>query len=475
MEVHSVAYAALPTTSGGSGAKFMMVSGRRDRLVQVYDCTKDYAVTSTLENHSGAVMTLKFASDGSKLLSGGADKTVVFSDVSASGKVTRVNSVPFSGGKIFDFDITSDRKAVVAACNNRLDMLALSSCKHLKSHHVGEQHHIDVSPANFCVAVSGSLSDKTIHVIDLESGETLASATGHGEAITSVRFTPDCRRLLSSSNDGCIFVWRLAEDIQSAIKSRLPRIVDPPAALPSPPKKVPQNVLAAPILMPPPPPSLPALKVLSVGVAPPSTAEAKPEAVGTGAPSAKGSKKKLTGDVPRAIPSAATVHAGNSEPKQAAADWRGKMAAVPGPMSNIPMEDWMKTRESAKKSVTVVVESTSLGREDIVQATGTGAVIAIDRSQTPDWARTAVPTQQEAKKSDVRANQNLPAPQPARGKWGDHGPAPVLQSADGEYALGFTHGSSSHSSLRESREKLLPAATEDDVADQSIDGESDSP
>jgi WD40 repeat protein len=471
-EVHSVAYAALPASGSGSGANFAMASGGRDRLVQVYDCSKDYAVTSTLENHSGAVTTLKFANDGSKLLSGGADKTVVFSDVSASGKIARINSVPFNGGKIFDFDITSDRKMVLAACNNRLDMLALNSSKHVKSHHVGEQHHIDVSPANFCVAVSGSLSDKTIHVIDLESGETLASATGHGEAVTSVRFTPDCRRLLSSSNDGCIFVWRLSEDIQSAIKSRLPRIVDPPAVLPSPPKKTPQNIPAASILMPPPPPSLAAPKVFSVGVTSPTTAEAKPETVGLCALAVKGSKKKPTREAPSAVlstPVVAAEHAGNSEPKQPSGDWRGKFAAAPGPMSNVPMEDWMKTRDSAKKTAMVAGSLPTIGQDG-----DGGAIIDVDRSQTPEWARTAIPTQQEAKKSGLPTSQNSPAPQLPRGKWGVHPPPPTLQSLDGEITIGNKGDVSLHSTFggtRDNAQKLADTA----IAGQRDNGELENP
>jgi WD40 repeat protein len=102
----------------------------------------------------------------------------------------------------------------------------MSTGKVIKAHAIGEQHRIDICPANYCVAMSGSLSDKTIHIVDLDSGKKLAHGTGHGEVITAIKFTPACRRLVSASSDGCIFVWRLAEELQSAIKARLQHVTE---------------------------------------------------------------------------------------------------------------------------------------------------------------------------------------------------------------------------------------------------------
>lgn len=423
-EVHTIAYAGISSAessghiSNPSSIKYLMASGSRDRLVQVYDCAKNYAAICTLENHSGAVTGVAFAHDGSKLLTCGADKMMVFSDVNMKGGVSRYNSVPFNGGKIFDFAITSDNKTVIAASNNRLDMLSLNTGKHIKSHHVGEQHHMDISPGNVCVAVSGSISDKTIHIVDLESGETLANATGHGEAITSVRFTPDCRRLLSTSNDGCIFVWRLSDNIQAAIKASLPRVVEQPVPLPSPPKKA---VSAAPpplpVLMPPPPP-LPVPKQIAPKVA----AEAKTPPKSQPERSAK--KKAAAADKSKMIPSADTsAHAGISESKMG---WKGKASAAPGPMSGVPMEEWMRTRESAKPII-AVTDSTSKPRTPPRSeqcSPGKCAVISIDRSKTPDWAKTAAPTRRQSGSKSSEGSpvhgSRIPVPQLPRGKWGEH-------------------------------------------------------
>lgn len=402
-EVHCIAFSG----SDGGGKACLMASGGRDRLVHVYDCNKGHTVLSTLDNHSAAVTSLQFTRDGKKLLSCGADKTIVFSEVRPDGKVSRYNSLPFTGGKIFDMAMTSDDEYLVTSCNNRLDIHGISSCKHIKTHHVGEQHRIDICPANFCVAMSGSLSDKTIHVVDLSTGETLADATGHGEAITAVKFTPDCRRLISASSDGCVFVWRLSEEIQHAIKSRLPRVTEFQAPNPIPPPKA-EPVQEEPVL-PPPAPSLPAPKAIRAPQQtnpPKSRAPQDPQL-----PKASQPKKASESAVASATPAAKSGVSKKSEAKESTG-WKSKATPVPGPMAKIPMEEWMRTRESAKKTVHVA-DDDALDAESADE----GIQLEIDRSQTPDWAKTMKP--KEAKKSVRKSPSQLGTRRLAGEKWGN--------------------------------------------------------
>lgn len=421
-EVHCIAFSGVDADSnqlGSGGSKMcLMASGGRDRLVHVYDCSKGHSIVSTLDNHSGAVTALQFTRDGKKLLSCGADKNIVFSEVRSDGKIDRYNSVPFTGGKIFDMTMTSDSEFLITSCNNRLDVHSISSCKQIKSHHVGEQHRIDVCPANFCVALSGSLSDKTIHIVDIATGETLADATGHGEAITAVKFTPDCRRLVSASSDGCIFVWRLSEDIQNAIKSRLPRVTEFQAPNPvPPPAKV--EPMHQEVLLPPPAPPVPAPKPLRT-LQQANLAKPHPLIQESQTSKAVFPPKKLSDNHVEVTGVAVTAQA---HPKKINAKeskgWKSKAAApVPGPMAKIPMEEWMRTRESAKKTVHVSdggdgeLKTHSAAEEESVQ-------LSIDRSQTPDWAKTVKPS--EAKKSTRKSPSNVDSRrQKAGDKWGKH-------------------------------------------------------
>lgn len=418
-EVHCIAFSVTEADSNQSGAAgtktCLMASGGRDRLVHVYDCNKEHSILNTLDNHSGAVTSLYFTRDGKKLLSCGADKNIVFSEVRSDGKVARYNSVPFTGGKIFDMAVTSDSEFLITSCNNRLDVHSINSCKQVKSHHVGEQHRIDVCPANFCVAMSGSLSDKTIHVVDLATGETLADATGHGEAITAVKFTPDCRRLVSASSDGCIFVWRLSDEIQNAIKSRLPRITEFQAPNPVPPPTKVEPVHQE-ILLPPQAPPVSAPKQLRApqpaNSVKPRSAIQEPQVSKAVLPPKKSSNNHAE---VAAVALPAQAHPKKSDAKESKG-WKSKAATpIPGPMAKIPMEDWMRTRESAKKTVHVSdgdgeLEAHSAVEEETIQ-------LSIDRSQTPDWAKTVKPS--EAKRTVRKSPSNVDNHrQKAGDKWG---------------------------------------------------------
>jgi len=46
-----------------------------------------------------------------------------------------------------------------------------------------------------------SHSDRILRVYDFFNGELLAYASGHAEVVTGMIFLPDCRRLISVSNE----------------------------------------------------------------------------------------------------------------------------------------------------------------------------------------------------------------------------------------------------------------------------------
>ncbi|EGZ05955.1 hypothetical protein PHYSODRAFT_437466, partial [Phytophthora sojae] len=207
---HSSKVNCLAYSGRNADGAIFMASGGKDRLIQVYDCQRGHAVLSTLESHSAAVAGVSLSRDGSTLSSCGADNAVSISKLDAKGEVVESKMLPIADGKVFDTVLLPDTDTVVVCCTNKLEVINTSTGQQ-NTLVVGEQHHIALCPAKYCVAMSGSLADKTIYVIDMITGETLATGTGHGEAVTALKFTPDCRRLLSASSDGCVF---LPQEIQ---------------------------------------------------------------------------------------------------------------------------------------------------------------------------------------------------------------------------------------------------------------------
>ncbi|KAG1693677.1 hypothetical protein DVH05_023079 [Phytophthora capsici] len=376
-----------------------MASGGKDRLIHLYDCQRGHAVLSTLEKHSTAVTNVSLSRDGKTLLSCGADNSVTVSSIDVKGEATESKVVPCTGGKVFDSVLLPDSDTVVACGSNKLEVISVSTGKLQQSHLVGEQHHVAVCPANYCVAMSGSFAEKTIHIMDMKTGDTLATGTGHGEAITALKFTPDCRRLLSASGDGCIFVWRLGDEIQAEIKAKLPRVMEVQHPIPSPPRATnadhPESVL---------PPPAPPLKSAGHKRTPSSPGPLPPKDTGIPAP---------------AVPEKATP---KRTSKGSPNKWKGNGKAVPGPMAEIPMEDWMRTRDTAKPTIHVIDDiDPNTGLKTGLKTPSNNGALVIDRLQTPDWARTALTEIQPGQPvtNSSPGEQVLRHETPSHGKWGN--------------------------------------------------------
>jgi hypothetical protein len=69
--------------------------------------------------------------------------------------------------------------------------------------------------------VAACAFDKTVNLFDFFSGDLVAQVSGHSELITSVRFSPDGRFLLSVGGDGCVMMWGMAEPLVAAMQERI--------------------------------------------------------------------------------------------------------------------------------------------------------------------------------------------------------------------------------------------------------------
>jgi WD40 repeat protein len=99
---------------------------------------------------------------------------------------------------------------------------------------------ISLSPNGHFAAVC--CSDKSLRLIDISTGNCLAQCYGHSEVLTGACFTADMTRVISTSADGCIFVWRLNEELFGKIHGD--QIQSTASTLPS--LNVPISILSSP-------------------------------------------------------------------------------------------------------------------------------------------------------------------------------------------------------------------------------------
>ncbi|OQR88812.1 hypothetical protein THRCLA_10082, partial [Thraustotheca clavata] len=385
------------------GSQGYLATGGRDRVIHIYaahgECMKK------LENHSGAVYKLQFTDDGKRLVSGGADHSVVGED-----RVFRYNSMPVTGGKLHDLAVVGN-ELLVTSTHARVDVHTLISNKPVSSHAIGEHHRISIAPGGSLLGLSGATVDKCVYVADFNSGEILAKAAGHGDTITSIKFSIDGRRLISTSADGCIFVWRLSEDLQALYKSKIPMLSSPVVQEQPPP---PVQPIQPEILPPPAPP-------VASRVPPPKTVQVN--------------NIPLVAPVQPTFQPLDTVATKIELPVEAVQKpWQDGKQPVPGPMAPLELEDWMKTRD--------------VPRFDNDEKKPNNINWQTDR--VPDWAKTIKPAQKE----------ELPRPPESKGKWAAQG---VVDS------IAMVESSSSSESDSESEESQVLYIKQSNGSLQSIE------
>jgi WD40 repeat protein len=227
----------------------LLASGGRDRLVKIYDVGNNFSHCKTLDNHSASVLGVKFALDGSRLLTCGGDRTIVISRVKTlsngdksvgdakistvdgctSYDVVRDRSVTVPYGTIYDMNVhENNRWIVTAGSEKKVQVWSLFSGKRLRSWkptdgRTGSGPEVELYKikldATGTYAATCSF-DKQVRIYDFISGSCVARFSGHSELVTGVAFTADCRRLISVGGDGCIFVWRLPSAMTRAMRER---------------------------------------------------------------------------------------------------------------------------------------------------------------------------------------------------------------------------------------------------------------
>nr|CAG4710316.1 unnamed protein product [Naegleria fowleri] len=218
-------------------------SGSRDRMIHLYKMShRNVDVVQTLDDHSSSVTSLKFSStttkDGEvlKLVSIGAEKSVVFRRVEdvASKKSVRVvryqqTPSPFS---VFDLDVDITGKwAVTAGQGKRINVYDIESgkCKQYietkdnKPVKTGVDNadplKVKLCPAGI-IAVT-SASDKHLRVYSFYRRMLISRVKGHADVITSISFTHDLKRLITTSADGCIFIWSIGTNLTKQMMERM--------------------------------------------------------------------------------------------------------------------------------------------------------------------------------------------------------------------------------------------------------------
>ncbi|XP_039899274.1 WD repeat-containing protein 62 isoform X1 [Simochromis diagramma] len=227
IEAHDSEVLCLEFSPVSTGVK-LLASASRDRLIHVFDLERNYSLEQTLNDHSASITAVKFTGESPevRLVSCGADKSIYFQTAEQTSEGLQFSRSHHVVEKttLYDMDLDSSRTHVAVACQDRnvrvynVETGKLKKCLKGSSSDEGALLKVQMDPSGSFFATS--CSDKNITIFDYESGECVATLFGHSELVTCIRFSQDCRHLITVSGDSCVFVWRLDAQMTSTMRKR---------------------------------------------------------------------------------------------------------------------------------------------------------------------------------------------------------------------------------------------------------------
>ncbi|TRY85153.1 hypothetical protein DNTS_006348 [Danionella cerebrum] len=217
---------AFSTTQTGL---YLLASASRDRLIHVFDMVNSCNLVQTVYDHSASITAIKFTGVSSELcmVSCGADKSIYFrsaEETSEGLNFLRSHHI-VEKATLYDMDLDATQTHVAIACQDRnirvydVGSGKMKKCFKGSVNDDGTLLKVQFDPSGMFVATS--CSDKNICIYDYESGECVASLFGHSEIVTGMKFSQDCKHLITVSGDSCVFVWRLDSQMTNSMRKRL--------------------------------------------------------------------------------------------------------------------------------------------------------------------------------------------------------------------------------------------------------------
>ncbi|KAM4743032.1 WD repeat-containing protein 62 isoform 2-T2 [Anableps anableps] len=227
IEAHDSEVLCLEFSPASTGVK-MLASASRDRLIHLFSQERNYSLQQTLSDHSASVTSVKFSgrSPEVQLVSCGADKSIYVqtAEQTADGSAFSRRHHVVEKTTLYDMDLDPTGTRVSIGCQDRnvrvynVETGKLERCLKGSASDEGAVLKVQMDPSGAFFATS--CSDKNITIFDSESGECVATLFGHSELVSCLRFSQDCRHLISASGDSCVFVWRLDSQMTGIMRKR---------------------------------------------------------------------------------------------------------------------------------------------------------------------------------------------------------------------------------------------------------------
>lgn len=191
--------------------KKIATTSRIDKIIKVWD-TETGALLFNIKGHTWIINSLRFSSDGSKLVAASDDHTATAWDVD-DGKFLFRMEHKF---KVQDAEFSPDNTKIVTASDdgtakvwNTATGEILATLIHYKDSSVATADD-DVISAKFSPDGSKILTacwDKTAKIWDANSGMIIKTLSGHSDWLNFADYSPDGKTVVTCSRDNKVIIW----------------------------------------------------------------------------------------------------------------------------------------------------------------------------------------------------------------------------------------------------------------------------
>lgn len=196
----------------------LMLSGGRDRLINVYDVSRNFQMLNSMCIHSGSITALDTVqgADNLMLISSALDRNVIMSCM-CNRTPQQITCIPrqcrHTTASVIDIRVCPKTHwAVLGKSNAVLTIVDTGTFQSVRSFRACKDDKASLE--RLCLDATGAYlltacSDRSINLLSVPLGHRLACLTGHAAPVSGLALTAGGFFLVSSSRDGCIFIWEL--------------------------------------------------------------------------------------------------------------------------------------------------------------------------------------------------------------------------------------------------------------------------